>query len=82
MDEGETGTRGVEGARERGCGGEEKRDLSGKSEREGEKWRQDEGRGDVGKDCWDRRLGDWTGRALERNALFLREHGEQRQDMM
>ena len=33
MDEGETGTRGVEGARERGCGGEEKRDLSGKSER-------------------------------------------------
>ena len=82
MDEGETGTRGVEGARERGCGGEEKRDLraSGKSEREGEKWRQDEGRGDVGKDCWDRRLGDWTGRALERNALFLREHGEQRQE--
>ena len=63
-------------ARERGCGGEEKRDLSGKSEREGEKWRQDEGRGDAGKDCWDRRLGDWTGRALERNALFLREHGE------
>ena len=55
MDEGETGTRGVEGARERGCGGEEKRDLraSGKSEREGEKWRQDEGRGFAGKDCWD-----------------------------
>ena len=48
--------------------------------REGEKWRQDEGRGDAstrnGKDWWDRRLGDWTGRALERNALFLREHGE------
>ena len=21
-------------------------------------------------------LGNWTGRALERNALFLREHGE------
>ena len=70
----------MEGARERGCGGEEKRDLSGKSEREGEKWRQDEGRGDAstrnGKDWWDRRLGDWTGRALERNALLLREHGE------
>ena len=32
-----------------------KRDLraSGKSEREGEKWRQDEGRGDASKDCWD-----------------------------
>ena len=48
--------------------------------REGEKWRQDEGRGDAstrnGKDWWDRRLGDWTGRALERNALLLREHGE------
>ena len=67
-------------ARERGGGGEEKRDLSGKSEREGEKWRQDEGRGDAGKDCWDRRLGDWTGKALERNALLLREHGEQRQE--
>ena len=27
-------------------------------------------------------LGYWTGRALERNALFLREHGEQRQEWM
>ena len=61
MDEGVTGTRGVEGARERGCGGEEKRDLSGKSEREGEKWRQDEGRGDAGKDCWDTGLLDGQG---------------------
>ena len=34
MDEGMAGTRGVEGARERGRGGEEKRDLSGKSERD------------------------------------------------
>ena len=53
MDEGETGTR-VEGARERGVE-VRKRDLraSGKSEREGEKWRQDEGRGDASKDCWD-----------------------------
>ena len=25
-------------------------------------------------------LGYWTGRALERNALFLREHGERRQE--
>ena len=67
MDEGVTGTRGVEGARERGCGGEEKRDLraSGKSEREGEKWRQDEGRGIAGKrngkDCWDTRRLDGQG---------------------
>ena len=46
--------------------------------REGVKWRQDEGRGFTGKRTVRIAgiLGDWTGRALERNALLLREHGE------
>ena len=75
-----TGTRGVEGARERGCGGEEKGLEGERKERErgrnGERMRE-EGRGFAGKrngkDCWDRRLGHWTDGALERNARSVPE---------
>ena len=71
MDEGETGTR-VEGARERGVE-VRKRDLraSGKSQRGGDRMREEGTPVRIAGI-----LGNWTGRALERNALFLREHGE------
>ena len=77
MDEGETGPR-VEGARERGVE-VRKRDLraSGKSQRGGDRMREEGTPVRIAGI-----LGNWTGRALERNALFLREHGEQRQEWM
>ena len=76
MNEGVTGSRGVEGARERGVE-VRKRDLraSGKSQRGGDRMREEGTPVRIAGI-----LGNWTGRALERNALFLREHGEQRQE--
>ena len=76
MDEGVAGSGGVEGARERGVE-VRKRDLraSGKSQRGGDRMREEGTPVRIAGI-----LGNWTGRALERNALFLREHGERRQE--
>ena len=54
-----------------------KRDLraSGKSQRGGDRMREEGTPVRIAGI-----LGNWTGRALERNALFLREHGERRQE--